>query len=146
MDSIKRVGVAIRPRLRFEESKVQMLAGRDLNGKQSFAAVVPSTMFGQNGRTRRRIVILLDRSGSMEGEPIEQARKAIEACLAALTIEDTFALMVFDDSVEAMHPALVPATGEQRECARAFLKNAKARGGTKLAEGVHQAARVLGGA
>jgi len=118
------------------KAKSGLLVGRDRNGKQSFAAVVPSTMFGQNGRTRRRIVLLLDRSGSMEGEPIEQGRKAIEACLAALTIEDTFGLMVFDDSVEAMHPALVPATGEQRECARAFLKNANARGGTKLAAGV----------
>lgn len=53
-------------------------------------------------------------------------------------------LMVFADSVEAMHPALVPATGGQRECARSFLKRADARGGTKLAEGVHQAAQVLG--
>ena len=66
--------------------------------------------------------------------------------MAALTVEDTFGLMVFDDSVEAMRPALVPATAEQRECARAFLKNAQARGGTKLAEGVHQAAQALGGA
>ncbi len=45
-----------------------------------------------------------------------------------------------------MHPALVPATREQRECARAFLKQVDARGGTELAEGVHQAAQVLGGA
>jgi Ca-activated chloride channel family protein len=79
-----------------------MLVGRDGNGKQSFAAVVPSTLFGQNGQAPRRIVMLLDRSGSMEGEPIAQARKAIEACLAALTIEDTFGLMVFDDSVRSL--------------------------------------------
>ena len=55
----------------FKETKAQVLAGRDRNGKQSFAAGVPSTLFGQMGRVPRRIVMLLDRSGSMEGEPIK---------------------------------------------------------------------------
>ena len=91
------------------------------------------------------MVMLLDRSGSMAGEPITQARKAIEACLAALAEEDRFGLLVFDDHVEAMHESLVPATREQRECARTFLKHADARGGTELAKGVSKAARVLGG-
>src|ERR1039458_10326903 len=79
-----------------------------------------STLFGQNTGSPRRIVMLLDRSGSMQGEPITQARKAIEACLATLTEEDSFGLMVFDNSVEAMHSALVLATREQRERARTF--------------------------
>jgi Ca-activated chloride channel family protein len=131
--------------VRFKGNEVQVLAGSNGNGKRSFAAVVPSTLFGQNAASPRRMVMLLDRSGSMAGEPIAQARNAIEACLAALAEEDWFGLLVFDDHVEAMHEALVPATREQRECARAFLKRADARGGTELAKGVHQAARVLGG-
>ncbi|HXB74041.1 MAG TPA: VIT and VWA domain-containing protein [Candidatus Acidoferrales bacterium] len=131
--------------VRFKESKLQVLAGPSGDGKRSFAAVVPSTLFGQTAGSPRRIVMLLDRSGSMEGEPIAQARKAIEACLAGLSEDDSFGLMAFDDRVEAMHPALVAATREQRECARIFLKNADARGGTELALGVRQAAQMLGG-
>jgi Ca-activated chloride channel family protein len=131
--------------VRFKESKAQVLAGPSSDGKRSFATVVPSTLFGQNTGSPRRIVMLLDRSGSMQGEPITQARKAIEACLATLTEEDSFGLMVFDNSVEAMHSALVLATREQRERARTFLNHTDARGGTELAEGVHQAAGVLGG-
>jgi len=131
--------------VRFQESKAHVLVGPNGNGSRSFAAVVPSILFGQNGRPSRRIVMLLDRSGSMQGEPMMQAKKAIEACLAALTAEDTFGLVVFDDSAEAMHPALVPATSEQRACARTFLKHADARGGTKLAEGLLQAAQTLAG-
>ncbi|SPF52475.1 hypothetical protein SBA4_5080011 [Candidatus Sulfopaludibacter sp. SbA4] len=130
--------------VRFQESKAQVLAGPAGDGQRPFAAVVPSTLFGQNAGSPRRIVILLDRSGSMAGEPIAQARKAIEACLAAFTEEDSFGLMAFDDRIEAMHPTLVPATREQRESARSFLKLADARGGTELAEAVDQAARVLG--
>ena len=131
--------------VRFTESKAQVLAGPSGDGKRSFAALIPSTLFGRNTGSPRRIVMLLDRSGSMQGGPIVQARKAIEACLATLTEEDWFGLMVFDNKVEAMQPALVPATREQRECASAFLKKADACGGTELAEGVHQAARMLGG-
>jgi len=130
--------------VRFTESKVRVLAGPSGNGARPFAAVVPSTLFGQKTGSPRRVVMLLDRSGSMQGEPIAQARKAIEACLAALSEEDRFGLMVFDNHVEAMHPALVAATREERECARTFLKSVNARGGTELAAGVQQAARVLG--
>src|SRR5207248_1999113 len=94
----------------------------------------------------RRTVILLDRSGSMEGEPIAQARKAIEAGLAVLTEKDRFGLIAFDDEVDAMQPALAPATREQREHARDFLQQVNGRGGTKLAEGLEAAARALAGA
>jgi hypothetical protein len=81
----------------------------------------------------------------MQGEPIAQARKAIDASLAALAEGDSFGLLAFDGQVESMHATLVPATHERREQARIFLNQADARGGTELAEGVHPAAQLLGG-
>jgi len=131
--------------VRFKGDQAQVLAGPSGDGTVSFAIVVPSTLFGRNPQTPRRIAILLDRSGSMGGEPIAQARKAIEACLAVLSEEDSFDLLAFDDRVEALHAALVPATREQRDSARAFLKKVDARGGTQLAAGVKAAAQALAG-
>jgi Ca-activated chloride channel homolog len=131
--------------VRLQESKTQVLAGMAADGKRSFAIIVPSAAFGSGAERPRRTAILLDRSGSMQGEPIAQARKAIEACLAALSDRDAFLLLAFDNRVEAMHSELVPATGEQREAARAFLKRVDARGGTELAAAVQEAARLLGG-
>src|SRR5262249_15017760 len=64
---------------RFKSVAPQIVAGRDKEGVGRFAAIVPSTSFGANPESPRRVVILLDRSGSMGGEPIAQARKAIEA-------------------------------------------------------------------
>ena len=118
--------------VRFKENKTQVLAGAAGDGKRSFAIIVPSAVFGSSAERPRRTVILLDRSGSMQGEPIAQARKAIEACLAALSDQDAFVLLAFDDRVEAMHSELVPATGEQRESARAFLKRVDARGASRF--------------
>jgi hypothetical protein len=130
--------------LLFEEKKPQILAGRADGSKLSFALIVPSTIFGQPESRPRRAAILLDRSGSMQGEPISQARRAVEACLAAMSEEDSFLLLGFDDHVEAMHSTLLPATREHRERARAFLNQLDARGGTELAAGVQAAARALG--
>lgn len=125
-------------------AQANVLSGACADGKRSFAVVAPSTIFGQAAASPRRLVILLDRSGSMQGAPIAQARKAIEACLAALSEDDSFDLLAFDDRVEAMHPTLVSATRGHRDKARSFLDRAHARGGTELAEAVSHAARILG--
>ena len=61
---------------RFKSVEPQVLAGRDKDGKGRFAAIVPSSSFGVTNEAPRRVVILLDRSGSMHGEPLLQARKS----------------------------------------------------------------------
>ena len=132
--------------VRFKEAGAQVLAGPNQHGGQSFAAIVPSTLFGQSVKTPRRTVIVLDRSGSMQGVPIAQARKAIEACLAVLEEDDSFGLVAFDNEIESMEPSLLLGTRENREKARAFLDSVQARGGTELAKGFLEASRMLDGA
>jgi Ca-activated chloride channel family protein len=131
--------------VRFKEAAAQVFAGPAGEGKRAFAAIVPSTLFGVTTEAARRTVIVLDRSGSMQGAPIAQARKAIEACLAALSESDWFGLVAFDDQVESMSAGLLPGTRENREKARAFLSQVDARGGTELARGFLEAARMLAG-
>jgi len=123
----------------------QVLAGRDQEGKGRFAVIVPSNGFGANEDAPRRVVILLDRSGSMAGEPILQARKAIEACLGVLSDADSFGLVAFDNVAEEFQPGLQPATRDVRDKARAFLNKIDARGGTELVTGFLAAAKMLNG-
>jgi Ca-activated chloride channel family protein len=52
---------------RFKSIEPQVLSGRDREGKGRFAVILPSTSFGSNPDAPRRVVILLDRSGSMSG-------------------------------------------------------------------------------
>jgi Ca-activated chloride channel family protein len=132
--------------VRFKEAGAQVLAGPSVEGKRSFAAIVPSTIFGANPETPRRIVIVLDRSGSMDGAPITQARKAIEACLGALAEADSFGLVAFDDRVETLDGSMLTGSRANRERARKFLDQVDARGGTELAKGFTEAARILNGA
>ncbi len=129
----------------WKESTPRVLAGGLETGRRAFAAIVPSTAFGPAETAPRRTVILLDRSGSMGGSPIRQARKAVEACLAALAEEDMFGLVAFDDHIDTLDARLLPATRENRARAVAFLGQIDARGGTELAKGFEHAAQILAG-
>lgn len=131
--------------VKFAARGVQVLSG-PAEGKRNFAAVVPSTVFGAVSEASRRVVMVLDRSGSMQGVPIAQAKKSVEACLAVLSEEDQFGIVAFDDRVEAMSGSLMAGTRENREKARQFLDGIDARGGTELAAGFAEAARILNGA
>ena len=122
-----------------------MLAGRDKDGKGRFAAIVPSSSFGAATEAPRRVVILLDRSGSMQGEPFAQARKAIDACLGVLSETDCFGLVAFDNEAWTFQPALVPGTRELRDKAHEFLMQVNPRGGTELSRGVLEAAKLFEG-
>ncbi len=135
--------------VRTAETLDGILAGVGSDGRGHFVAVVPSAAFkGEAGEGEaeapRRVVFVLDRSGSMGGAPIEQARKAVAACLGALGAEDTFGIVVFDSVVEAFGSGLFKATVENREKARKFLEGIDARGGTELASGMEAAANMLG--
>ena len=130
--------------VRYTKADAQVLAGPAADGKRSFAAIVPSTMFGEKPSGPRRTVILLDRSGSMQGSPIAQARKAIDACLAVLAENDSFGLVAFDDKIETLDSRMLSGSRENRDRARQFLGHVDARGGTDLATGVEAAARMLG--
>jgi Ca-activated chloride channel homolog len=125
------------------DAHYRVVAPQVLAGKGKFAAVIPSTAFGSKSEAPRRVVILLDRSGSMQGAPIAQARKAIEACLAALSETDLFGLLAFDNRVEVCDSHLLAGTRENRDRAHQFLDTIHARGGTLLVSGFQKAVELL---
>jgi Ca-activated chloride channel family protein len=126
--------------VRVAESKTQVMAGN-----KRFAMLVPSTRFGQVSNQPRKVAMVIDRSGSMGGQPMIQAKRAVEACLGALAQDDEFALVAFDNQAESFRNTLTPATSESRNAACKFLKGIDARGGTFLPGAFSVAARLLQG-
>src|SRR5215475_2621357 len=53
--------------------------------------------------------VVLDRSGSMAGEPLRMAREACAAVIRNLRPDDLFTLVVFDDSAQVVIPLQKPA-------------------------------------
>ena len=65
----------------------------------------------------REVVFLLDCSGSMDGTSIEAARRALQLCVRALHLGDTFDLVRFGSTHESLWP--VPVTFDDATLAQA---------------------------
>lgn len=113
-------------------------------GMGRFTAVIPSTLFPHEPAPPKSVVFVLDRSGSMQGPTMAQARKAVEACLGTLSAQDRFGFVAFDDHVEVFQPTLRNGTLADREALGRFLAGVDARGGTRLAEGIDGAVKLAG--
>jgi len=110
----------------------------------SISALLGSSRFGEPEEGKpRRVVFVVDRSGSMCGKPFEQATRAIVAGIAALRPDDRFSIVAFDQEAEALSRTLLEASDENRDLARRFLAGIVTGGGTELADGVHKAAEIL---
>jgi Ca-activated chloride channel family protein len=87
---------------------------------------------------------VLDRSGSMSGDAMTEARRALSLCLRHLRPGDRFAILSFDTAVERL--AAEPTVFSQRSlvAADAFLANVDARGGTELLAPLREAVTLAG--
>src|SRR5262249_33766431 len=128
---------------RYKKSVPQVLAGRASNGSGRFAAVVPSSSFAAGPDAPRRVVILLDRSGSLGGGPLTQALPSLQAWLGGLSGQALFGLVEFDAQTEIFRPKLLSGNRENRDQAHRFLQQVTARGGTELAQGFLEAVKLL---
>lgn len=95
----------------------------------------------------RDVVLVLDRSGSMQGWKMIAARRAAARIVDTLTGKDRFAVLSFDTVVERPTglPADSLADGTDRNRFRAVehLAGLEARGGTEMLAPMREAARML---
>lgn len=82
--------------------------------------------------TSKNVVFVLDRSGSMEGQKIEQARGAVEFVLNNLREGDRFNIVAYDSSVQTFKPELQTFNDETRASAIGFVHGIYAGGGTNI--------------
>lgn len=111
-------------------------------GKEYFLAVLvpPAMVFEEESSPLpREFIFVLDRSGSMTGEPIKQARNALRACLRTLNPVDTFRILLFDNRLEWFRPEPSAVTQEEIEAADAYLDKVQGRGGTEIVRAIEQA-------
>lgn len=100
-------------------------------------------------RRPRDVVLVLDRSGSMDGWKIVAARRALVRMIDTLDDADRFAAYAFGS--ETLAPAdlafdrLHPATASHRACAAEFLQVISAAGATEMAHPLGLAASLLAG-
>lgn len=85
-------------------------------------------------RPGRTLLLVVDRSGSMSGEPLEAAKDAIGRLVRRLAPQDCFGLVVFDDQAEVVIPAMLMAD-HAMEPLQAAIAGIRAGGTTDLSAG-----------
>jgi Ca-activated chloride channel family protein len=80
----------------------------------------------------RRVVLVMDRSGSMQGKKIDQAKGALRFALGKLRPQDRFNVVTFSDRTEKFAPDPLAATPENLKKANAFVEDIVADGGTNI--------------
>ncbi|MDD2744033.1 MAG: VWA domain-containing protein, partial [Rhodocyclaceae bacterium] len=80
----------------------------------------------------RNFVMVLDCSGSMAGDSIDQAKEGIRLALTRLKPEDKFALIGFGSNYQCFHDFLLPANRKNINLAHEFVKNLPDMGGTEM--------------
>ncbi|MGO1499770.1 MAG: marine proteobacterial sortase target protein [Marinobacter sp.] len=95
------------------------------------AMVVP----GRAGKTRlpRALTFVIDTSGSMAGEPIRQAREALQLGLETLAPGDSFNVIQFNSQPHGLFMQPVIANANNLARARQYVSKLEAGGGTEMA-------------
>lgn len=88
----------------------------------------------------RDVTLVLDRSGSMAGEPLEAALRAAEALVRRLDDRDRVNVLAFDDQVSALYERPRPVRTQRAE-ALEFLTQVTDGGGTDLALALRESLR-----
>jgi Ca-activated chloride channel family protein len=95
------------------------------------------------GTLPKDLVFVIDRSGSMSGEKIEQARKALHHILGQLGKDDHFSIVSFDDRISVLDPMLQPVDERALREARRYVDRLAADGNTDLEAALQTGLRIL---
>jgi Ca-activated chloride channel homolog len=121
--------VSFRPKEN-EDGYFMLLASPELKAPQTAAAA-------------KTVVIVVDRSGSMSGEKIEQARQAVRFLVQQLKPDDTFNIIAYDTEVDAFRPELQRVKTDTINAALSFASGLNAGGGTNIDSALTTALAML---
>ena len=93
----------------------------------------PAGAGAERGRLPREVVYVIDTSGSMEGESIQQARKALLLAVDRLKAGERFNVIQFNSVTSRLFAEARPVTLETRGAAREYVSRLVATGGTEMA-------------
>ncbi len=104
-------------------------------------AGLPAEKPAEAAMIKREVTIVIDRSGSMRGEKMEQAREALRQVVEGLDEGEFFNIIDYSDSIESFAEKPVAKSPETMARAREYIKSLKANGGTNIHDSLVEALR-----
>jgi len=105
--------------------------------------VAPKADLGQQEVVAKDVMVVVDVSGSMEGEKLAQVQEAVQFILDHLNPDDRFNILAFSTSIDLYAPTLQSAS--HAEEAADFVQDLTAHGGTNINDALLEALEKLPG-
>lgn len=123
-----------------EEIGLSLLSYKDA-GEDGFFLLLVAPGIEPGEVVAKDVILVLDTSGSMEGEKMAQAQEAAAYVISHLNPEDRFALVSFSTGVSLYEPGLLPAgqPGDYRQ----YIDSLAAVGGTNISDALLEAANLV---
>jgi Ca-activated chloride channel family protein len=103
----------------------------------------PDLALAASATIPKDIVFVLDRSGSMSGEKLEQARDALVFILGQLGEADHFSVVSFDDRIAVWESELQPVNWRTLDAASRYVYQLSAGGSTDLDAALQAGLQIL---
>ncbi len=103
----------------------------------------PEIRQNSDEQNRKSVLFVLDRSGSMNGKKMEQAREAAKFVLNNLSENDLFNIIAYDTDVETFRPELQKFNSQTHGEALAFVEGLFAGGSTNIDGALQTALRMV---
>ncbi len=114
------------------------------DGNVSLALTLSAKKLPESGvqKANADMVIVLDRSGSMDGEKISNARNAVARLISELSEKDRLSVVTYSDGVQTLIQP-ISVTSENRRQILSAVRAIRAGGGTNLGAGLAEGVRLL---
>lgn len=103
----------------------------------------PAEMVAEADIADRDIVFVVDTSGSMSGQKMQQTKTAFEFFVSRLNANDRFGIVAFESRINPWQPELQKLTEENRQQARSFISALQPSGGTNINDSLQQALKMF---
>jgi Ca-activated chloride channel family protein len=128
-----------------DEFGFNLLPYEDEDHQRYFLAMIsPQTEVPADKTLSKKIIFILDTSGSMSGEKIKQAKGALTFCLNSLNSNDKFNIIDFDDQVRSFKEMLVQASPDNVKGGLRFVGKGEADGGTNINDALLTGLKQIG--
>ncbi|AKE51139.1 marine proteobacterial sortase target protein [Kangiella geojedonensis] len=123
-----------------QQPKVALFSEQHDNHNYHVLMMLPPTHTLVSENTQpREIIFVIDSSGSMSGESMQQAKAGLLFALNELGPQDTFNIIDFDHEAHKLFPNAVANSEQTRHSAVEFVNSLQADGGTEIASAVQLA-------